>query len=207
MAAAHPGAAAAREASAASALWAAERDREDESGGGDAAKIEHLQRHFNGGGGERTHVTDVSQAPPDIVKLARAAEGAAARLASASLRVPRNGTEFETSWHALRDQPSVRRLQFLALVPPEAVPRLFKDASLNGAILSGVLRCALGEWFAVDPVRVAAWLSALTTVPRFDTCVMFLSGATKHELSVTWDAAAASGHAPALAAIRHKYKL
>jgi len=132
-------------------------------------------------------------------------EGAAARVAAKPLTIPRTGTEFESTWKSLaKDNGTGRRLQLLRTIPASALPRIFKEA-LTAPILTGVLETTLEELSPIDGPAAAALLHALTTTPRFDMAVMFITGKQKLNLQNLWNAA--PDPIGALASIRGKFKL
>jgi tetratricopeptide (TPR) repeat protein len=125
---------------------------------------------------------------------------------------PRTGAEFESLWNRLKTNPD-RRMELMRLISPGEVSSIFKSG-VAAPIFTGIIRLCL-EGCASNTLSTAVpMLTAMTSIPRFDMAVMFITGGARKELQNMWNQAASerSGDDDArgsddLMLLRKKYKL
>ena len=94
------------------------------------------------------------------------------------------------------------------MLSPDAVSSVFKGG-VAAPIFSGIIRLCLEGCISNKLSTAVSILTAMTSVPRFDMAVMFITGSAKKELQSLWDeaAAASSSEREDLVLLRKKYKL
>lgn len=125
-----------------------------------------------------------------------------------ALMRPRGSADFERSWRTLACRPVLRGRYIALTVGAEALEGGILGQTITSALIREIcegLVAAMEEEKSVATESVKV-LSALSTVPRFDLAIMFLSDAEKTSVRSVFDAVERQGEAASTAVIR-KYSV
>ncbi|KAH7678623.1 TPR-like protein [Dioscorea alata] len=129
-------------------------------------------------------VNNKQEMESSVQELASLAASRVKVSAAKNITAPKSAYQFEVSWRALSDDPSLQT-QLLKTIQPETLPQIFKSA-LSTAMLIDIIKCT-ASFFKEDTELAISILDNLVRVPRFDMIVLSLSAMNHSVINKIWN--------------------
>lgn len=129
-------------------------------------------------------VNNKQEMETSVRELASLAASRVKASAAKNIPAPKSAYEFEVSWRAVSDDPSLQA-QLLKAIQPETLPQIFKSA-LSPSMLIDIIKCT-ASFFKEDTELAVSILDNLVKVPRFDMIVLCLSAMDHSVINKIWN--------------------